>query len=48
MNWLTWRAVLDPRIPDGLADVRYRWRFADLHDYLIARDAVDDVTPEAD
>lgn len=27
---MIWRVVLDPRVPDGLADLRASWTFADL------------------
>lgn len=39
---LLWRIVLDPRIPDGLADVR-RWTLDDVvhgHEFLDQLDAL--------
>lgn len=29
-NALLWRLVLDPRIPDGLADIRRSWSMTDV------------------
>jgi hypothetical protein len=39
---MIWRVVLDPRIPDGLHDIRARWTFRDIvhaHDLLDQLDA---------
>ncbi len=37
------RLALDQRLPDGLADVRQRWSFADTLEAHIALDALDEV-----
>lgn len=39
---MIWRVVIDPRIPDGLADIRSGWTFTDLvhaHNLLDQLDA---------
>lgn len=40
---MIWRVVLDPRIPDGLAELRARWSLNDLvhaHHFLDQADAI--------
>ncbi len=49
MNWWQWRVIGDPRISDGLFEVRQRWRFVDLYEaslYLDAMDAVQETFPK--
>lgn len=51
---MIWRVVLDPRIPDGLADLRAHWTMtdlvhaADLLDQLDSRPAATPVLPSMD
>ena len=40
-----WRIVNSEVIPDGLADVRYRWSYADLVEAHIMLDAWDAMRP---
>ena len=46
VDWWTWRVVLSDSIPDGLADVRQRWTFADLYEAQVMLDFVDETRPE--
>lgn len=41
VDWFVMRVVVDPRIPDGLADVTQRWTFADLLQAHFTLDALD-------
>lgn len=43
VNWFVWRVVTHGRIPDGFADIRTRWTFADLLESHFALDALDDM-----
>lgn len=43
VDWFLLRPVVDPRIPDGLADVRERWTLPDLLDTHQLLDALDDI-----
>lgn len=37
------RIILDPRIPDGLTDVRRSWTYAETLEAHIALDALDEI-----
>lgn len=41
VDWWTWRIVVSADIPDGLADIRQRWSFADLLDAHIVLDTME-------
>jgi len=41
VNWLTWRVVTHPRIPDGLIEVARSWSLAELLDAHLALDAIE-------
>lgn len=38
-----WHPALDPRLPDGLADVRERWTFSDLFEFTVMQPALDEL-----
>lgn len=38
-----WLPALDPRLPDGLADVRERWTFLDLYEFTVIQPALDEL-----
>lgn len=38
-----WQPALDPRLPDGLADVRERWTFLDLYEFTVMQPALDEL-----
>jgi len=42
VDWWTMRIVASDLIPDGLADVRYRWTFADTVEGHMALDVLEE------
>lgn len=46
VDWWLWRLVLAPEIPDGLADIRQRWSFADVFDAHVVLDTLEAIKPE--
>lgn len=42
-SFSAWTPALDPRLPDGLADVRERWTFLDLYEFTVMQPVLDDL-----
>lgn len=47
VDWLVWRLVASKHVPDGLADIRQRWRFWDVVEAHMAIDALEAVEARA-
>ena len=43
VDWFVWRVVLSSDVPDGLADIRQRWSFADVFEAHLALDAIEEL-----
>lgn len=47
VDWWVWRIVVSPHIPDGLAELRARWSFADALEGHLVLDVIEAAEAEA-